>query len=217
MTNSEAPLATGGNVWVPPNKKAMKLLIAFSVAAIIFFLIPLFYYQDYPTVSADGTTYDISGDAQHQQVSIFWFRLVPNTVAVILLSIGYAIFHFANRHGVQDRRNAMFRMFLVAFVALNLFTSVRTFMWNIEDQSEWVAEQLNSSATGVAMENGLPVDLSNWVDGSVHTITLSDGTQETFTVERTGNSITGLLKPGEEPTEKIPATPTPEPTATPTP
>ena len=111
----------------------------------------------------------------------------------------------------------MFRLFLVAFVILNLFTSVRTFMWSIEEQSQWVAEQLGSAATGIAMENGLPVDLSNWVDGSVHTITLSDGTQETFTVERTGNSITDLLKPGEEPKEKTPATPTPEPTATPMP
>lgn len=199
MAANEAPLAAGGNVWVPPKKSAWKVFLWLSAAAVALLIIPLFFYQEYPNVAADGKSIDLAaGTVAGQQASIFFFRLLPNLLAVILLAIAYVLYYLSNRHSPQGRRSSMIRGILVLFIGFNLFTGVRTLVWEMQSQSEWVAQQLGSTATGIAFENGLPVDVTNWQDGSTHTVTLSDGVQETFNVIRTSNSIVGLSKPGDE-------------------
>lgn len=218
MSANEAPLASGGNVWIPPKKSTAKLTIWLSAVAIVLLLIPLFFYQDYPSVSADGATIDIAGNTgPNQQLTTFLWRLVPTFLALCLFCVVYLMYYLANRHNPQGRRSSMFRGFILVFIAFNLFATTRTFIWAIEEQSEWVATGLGSTATGIAFENGFPVDVTNWEDGSTHTITLSDGSQETFNVTRASNSIVGLTKPGDEVTppsggqDGIISTPTPTP------
>lgn len=222
MSANEAPLASGGNVWVPPKKSTAKLTIWLSAVAILLLLIPLFFYQEYPSVSADGATLDIGGNTgPNQQVMTVLGRLLPTFIALCLFGVVYIMYYLANKHNPQGRRSSMFRGFILVFIAFNLFVSCRTFLWAIEEQSEWIATELGSTATGIAFEGSLPVDVTNWEDGSTHTITLSDGTEETFNVIRASNSIVGLSKPGDEVTppsggqDGIISTPAPTPTPEP--